>query len=115
MTRMATSVSCTPRCFARYDWWSKPGLHSKRWTRQQAVRYFTDTLGDPETFAITEVERYCVWPGQACAYLLGKLTLLAQRARAQETFAEKFDIRKFHDAMLPPAALPLDLLERIYA
>ena len=91
------------------------GLHSKRWTREQAVRYFTDTLGDPETSAITEVERYCVWPGQACAYMLGKLTFLAQRARAQEMLAGKYDIRKFHDAMLLPGALPLEMLERIYA
>jgi uncharacterized protein (DUF885 family) len=58
------------------------GLHSKRWTREQAVRYCADTLGNPETASATEVERYCVWPGQACAYMLGKLTFLAQRARA---------------------------------
>src|SRR5580658_8256907 len=50
------------------------GMHSKRWTREQAVRYYVDTLGDPDTAAITEVERYCVWPGQACTYMLGKLT-----------------------------------------
>jgi uncharacterized protein (DUF885 family) len=90
------------------------GLHSKRWTREQAVKYFVDTLGDPETASVTEVERYCVWPGQACTYMLGKLTFLAQRARAQKTFGTKFDIRKFHDAMLLPGAVPLDLLERVY-
>jgi len=90
------------------------GLHSKRWTREQAVRYFTDRLGYPEASANTEVERYCVWPGQACAYMLGKLAFLAQRARAQEMLGRKYDIRQFHDAMLLPGALPLDLLERIY-
>jgi uncharacterized protein (DUF885 family) len=90
------------------------GLHSKQWTREQAVRYFADTLGDPETRAITEVERYCVWPGQACAYMLGKLTFLAQRARAQAVLGAKYDIRKFHDAMLLPGAVPLELLEHIY-
>jgi len=90
------------------------GLHCKQWTREQAVRYFADTLGDPETTAITEVERYCVWPAQACAYMLGKLAFLAQRARAQKSFGTKYDIRKFHDAMLLPGALPLELLERIY-
>jgi len=91
------------------------GIHSKRWTREQALRYYIDTLGDPESTAITEVERYCVWPGQACSYMLGKLTFLAQRARAQEMYGTQYDIRKFHDAMLLPGAMPLELLERSYA
>jgi uncharacterized protein (DUF885 family) len=90
------------------------GMHSKRWTREQAVRYFVDALGDPQTAAVTEVERYCVWPGQACAYMLGKLTFLEQRARAQKALGTNYDIRKFHDAVLLPGALPLELLERIY-
>jgi uncharacterized protein (DUF885 family) len=90
------------------------GMHSKRWTREQAVRYYVDALGDPETAAITEVERYCVWPGQACAYMLGKLTFLAQRARAQKVLGANYDIRKFHDAVLLPGAVPLELLEHIY-
>jgi uncharacterized protein (DUF885 family) len=89
------------------------GIHSKRWTRERAVGYFVDVLGDPETTAITEVERYSVWPGQCCAYMLGKLTFLAQRARAQQV--SSYDIRKFHDAMLLPGALPLELLEQVYA
>jgi uncharacterized protein (DUF885 family) len=90
------------------------GMHSKRWTREQAVRYFEDALGDPQTAAVTEVERYCVWPGQACTYMLGKLTFLEQRARAQKALGTNYDIRKFHDAVLLPGALPLELLERIY-
>ena len=90
------------------------GVHSKKWTREQAVRYFVDTLGSPETSSITEVERYCVWPGQACTYMLGKLTFLAQRSRAQKMLGAKYDIRKFHDAMLLPGAVPLELLEHIY-
>jgi len=91
------------------------GIHSEKWTREQAVRYVVDTLGDPESASITEVERYCVWPGQACTYMLGKLTFLAQRARAQKVLGANYDIRKFHDAMLLPGAMPLELLERIYA
>jgi uncharacterized protein (DUF885 family) len=89
------------------------GLHSKRWSREQAVKYFVDTLGDPETASVTEVERYSVWPGQACTYMLGKLTFLAQRERAQKLGAQ-YDVRRFHDAMLLPGAVPLELLERIY-
>jgi uncharacterized protein (DUF885 family) len=91
------------------------GVHSKKWTREQAVRYFVDNLGDPETTSVTEVERYCVWPGQACTYMLGKLTFLAQRAQAQKTLGAKYDIRKFHDAVLLPGAVPLELLDHIYA
>ena len=90
------------------------GLHSKQWTREQAVQFFVDTLGKPAETAATEVERYCVWPGQACAYMLGKLAFLAQRERAREVFGTKFDIRKFHDAMLLPGAVPLELLEHVY-
>jgi uncharacterized protein (DUF885 family) len=78
------------------------------------VRYFVDTLGDPETASITEVERYCVWPGQACTYMLGKVTFLAQRARAQKVLGANYDMRKFHDAVLLPGAVPLALLEQIY-
>jgi uncharacterized protein (DUF885 family) len=55
-----------------------------------------------------------VWPGQACAYMLGKLTFLAQRSKAQRALGTKYDIRKFHDAMLLPGAMPLELLEHIY-
>jgi uncharacterized protein (DUF885 family) len=91
------------------------GVHSQKWTRDQAVRYFVDALGNPDTASITEVERYCVWPGQACAYMLGKLTFLGQRAQAQKVLGAKYDIRKFHDAMLLPGAVPLKLLEQIYA
>jgi uncharacterized protein (DUF885 family) len=91
------------------------GLHGKRWSREKAVQYFVDTLGDPEAASVTEVERYSVWPGQACTYMLGKLTFLSQRARAQQTLGTKYDVRSFHDAMLLPGAVPLDLLDGVYA
>jgi uncharacterized protein (DUF885 family) len=90
------------------------GLHSKKWSREQAIRYFTDTLGDEEASAVTEVERYSVWPGQACAYMVGKLKFLAERERARAALGAKFNIRKFHDAMLLPGAVPLGLLDRMH-
>ncbi len=90
------------------------GLHSMKWSREQAIKYFTDTLGDPVATATTEVDRYCVWPGQACAYMLGKLQFLAVRERAQKTLGAKYDIRKFHDAVLLPGAIPLEMLDHIY-
>jgi uncharacterized protein (DUF885 family) len=89
------------------------GMHAQGWTREQAVAYFVATLGDKESSAITEVERYCVWPGQACSYMVGKLTWLRLRAQAKKVLGPKFDIRKFHDAGLLSGALPLDVLDRV--
>jgi uncharacterized protein (DUF885 family) len=89
------------------------GLHAKRWTREQAVKYYVDTLGDQEASAITEVERYCVWPGQACSYMVGKLTWLKLRAQARAAMGPRFDIRKFHDAGLLSGPTPLDVLGRV--
>jgi uncharacterized protein (DUF885 family) len=89
------------------------GLHDQRWSREQAVKYYVDTLGDQEASAITEVERYCVWPGQACSYMVGKLTWLRLRAMAKQTMGSRFDIRKFHDAGLLSGPTPLDVLGRV--
>ena len=87
------------------------GLHAMKWSREQAVRYYSQVLGDPESSAITEVERYCVWPGQACGYMLGKLAFLKARDKAKMALGAKFDIRKFHDAMLLSGAVPLAMLD----
>ncbi len=89
------------------------GIHDQRWTREQAVKYYVDTLGDKEASAITEVERYCVWPGQACSYMVGKLTWLRLRAMARKSMGARFDIRKFHDAGLLCGATPLDVLDTV--
>jgi uncharacterized protein (DUF885 family) len=88
------------------------GLHAMKWSREQAVKYYTDSLGDPKASAITEVERYCVWPGQACAYMLGKLEILKLREKAKAALGTKFDIRQFHDAVLLGGAMPLAILDR---
>ncbi|MBQ1542089.1 MAG: DUF885 family protein [Caulobacteraceae bacterium] len=89
------------------------GMHSMKWSREKAVKYFVDTLGDQEASAVTEVERYCVWPGQACSYMVGKLTWLRLRAKAKAELGAKFDIHKFHDAGLVSGALPLTVLETV--
>jgi uncharacterized protein (DUF885 family) len=86
------------------------GMHAKKWSREQAVKYYVDTLGDQEASAITEIERYCVWPGQACGYMVGKLTILRLRDKAKAAMGAKFDIHKFHDAVLLSGAMPLDVL-----
>ena len=87
------------------------GLHSQGWSREQAIKYYVDQLGDQDASATTEVERYCVWPGQACSYMLGKIDWLRQRARAKTALGPRFDIRKFHDAGLLSGAMPLTVLD----
>ena len=89
------------------------GVHAMKWSREQAVKYYTDTLGDPDAAAITEVERYCVWPGQACGYMLGKLNFLRLREKAKTALGAKYDIHDFHDAVLLPAAMPLATVETV--
>ena len=86
------------------------GLHSMKWSREKAVKYYVNTLGDQEASATTEVERYCVWPGQACSYMLGKLKILELRDKARQSLGPRFDIRKFHDAVLLNGAVPLSVL-----
>jgi len=89
------------------------GIHSKGWSREQAIKYYVETLGDQDASATTEVERYCVWPGQACSYMLGKLDWLRLRAKAKSALGPRYDIRQFHDAGLLPGAMPLGVLDRV--
>jgi len=89
------------------------GIHAMKWSRERAISYFVDVMGDQQATAVTEVERYCIIPGQACSYMLGKLEFLAGREREREALGASFDIRKYHDKVLLPGALPLDMLRRI--
>ena len=89
------------------------GMHHKHWSREQALKYFIDNIGDNEASAVTEIERYCVWPGQASSYMVGKITWLRARARAKKALGGKFDIRKFHDAGLLAGGTPLTVLDQV--
>jgi uncharacterized protein (DUF885 family) len=89
------------------------GLHSQGWTREQVIRYYVENQGDPESAAVTEVERYCAWPGQACSYMIGKLEWLRLRQLAKDRLGARFDIRRFHDAGLLTGATPLKVLDRV--
>jgi uncharacterized protein (DUF885 family) len=89
------------------------GMHAMRWSREDAIKYYVDTLGDQDASAITEIERYCIEPGQACAYMLGKLTILRLRDKAKTELGAKFDIHQFHDAVLLGGAVPLTVLETV--
>ncbi len=89
------------------------GMHHKKWSREQAVKYMAETMGDEESGSITEIERYVVWPGQACSYMIGKITWLRARERARKALGKKFDIRKFHDAGLLAGMTPLTVLDKV--
>jgi uncharacterized protein (DUF885 family) len=89
------------------------GLHAMRWSREKAIETMVSIDGSPVSSATTEIERYCVRPGQACAYMVGKLTWLRLRAKAQAALGSKFDIRQFHDAGLLGGAMPLTVLEGV--
>ena len=88
------------------------GLHAKQWTREEAIDYMVETLGDTEAAVTREVERYAVWPGQATSYKLGMLKIQELRERAEAELGEDFDIRSFHDAILLDGAVPLPVLEQ---
>lgn len=87
------------------------GMHAMKWSREQANTYFIDTLGDQDSAAITEIERYAVNPGQACGYMLGKLTFLAARKKARDALGARFDLKSFHNAMLVGGAVPLAMID----
>jgi len=89
------------------------GMHHLRWSREKAIRYMMEAIGDKESATITEIERYCVWPGQACSYMLGKLEWLKLREEAKQRLGARFDIRKFHDAGLLNGAAPLEVMDSV--
>jgi uncharacterized protein (DUF885 family) len=87
------------------------GMHYKGWTRQQAIDFFKDNAAKTELDIVNEIDRYISMPGQALAYKIGQLRLLAIRKRAEAVLGDDFDVRAFHDELLGAGALPLDLLE----
>ena len=89
------------------------GIHSKRWTREQAIQYFADNALLSKRDATKEVERYFNWPGQATSYMVGQLKILELRDKARQALGETFDIRDFHAVVLENGAVPLDVLEEL--
>lgn len=89
------------------------GIHAKRWSRQQAIDYFTANSAFTAEVAAREVDRYIVYPGQACAYYLGMRKLLELREKAKKELAHTFDIKGFHDAVLSNGSVPLEVLEQV--
>jgi uncharacterized protein (DUF885 family) len=80
------------------------GLHTKGWTRQQAIDY---------GISVSEVERYVVIPGQACAYMIGQLKILELRSKTRRELGDKFSLKEFHNVVLRTGTVPLEVLEEV--
>ncbi len=88
------------------------GIHSKGWTREQAIQYSLDNEAESEEGITAEIERYMAIPGQALSYKIGQLKILELRKEAQEKMKDKFDIKVFHQKVLGSGVVPLALLEK---
>ena len=89
------------------------GLHYKRWTREEAMDYMKITTGMSDAEVVAEIERYIVWPGQACSYKVGMLKILELREKAQTEMGDDFNIRDFHSAVLDNGEPPLFIVEEL--
>ena len=86
------------------------GIHSKRWSREEAISYLVNNTPNAEYDCIKAIERYIAMPGQATAYMIGKLRIVELREQAREALGDKFDIRLFHDTVLGSGPVPLNKL-----
>ena len=87
------------------------GLHHKRWTREEAIDYLMTNTPNPEGDAVKAIERYTVIPGQATAYMIGKLKIMELREQAKAEMGDAFSYADFHDLILAAGPRPLQMLE----
>lgn len=87
------------------------GIHAKQWSREKAIEYLVENTPNPQNDAVKAIERYIAMPGQATAYMIGKLKIMELRENAMQELGEKFDIRGFHDEILKDGPVPLNILE----
>ena len=80
------------------------GIHSKRWSREEAIEYLLENTPNPKGDVVKAIERYIAMPGQATAYMIGKLKIMELREEARRALGEDFDIRAFHDEVQAPLA-----------
>ncbi|MBZ5653793.1 MAG: DUF885 domain-containing protein [Acidobacteriia bacterium] len=92
-------------------WVVDTGVHSKHWSRQKMVDFFHERTAMDDQNIETEVDRYIAWPAQALSYKMGQMKIMELRGKAHRELGEKFDLRRFHDAVLDQGPLPLDILE----
>ena len=88
------------------------GIHAKRWTREQGVRFFVDVNGSNALEVASEVDRYCSWPGQACGYKVGHTEINRQRDKAKAALGQKYDLKAFNDSVVLGGNVPLDVLAK---
>jgi len=88
------------------------GLHAMGWSRQRAIDYMVERVGQDEPYVTAEVDRYLSWPGQALGYMIGQLKIIELRNRAKSRLGVRFDIRRFHMVVLDQGSVPLTVLER---
>ncbi|WP_084580796.1 DUF885 domain-containing protein [Sphingomonas azotifigens] len=89
------------------------GLHAKRWTREQAIRWFVEANGSSEDEVQGEVDRYCSWPGQACGYKVGHTAINRLRTQAKTALGDRFDFRAFNDALVLGGNVPMTVLGHV--
>ena len=89
------------------------GLHSKKWTREEAIIYMMDNAGEVRSESESEIERYIVWPAQATSYMIGRIKIMELRERAKTELGNRFDIKDFHSVVLMNGILPLTVLEAL--
>jgi uncharacterized protein (DUF885 family) len=88
------------------------GIHAKRWTREEGVKFFVDVNGSNPEEVASEVDRYCSWPGQACGYKVGHSEINRQRKDATTALGQKFDLKAFNDTIMLGGNVPLDVLAK---
>ena len=88
------------------------GIHAKRWTREQGVKFFVEVNGSNPMEVASEVDRYCSWPGQACGYKVGHSEINRQRERARTALGSSFDVKAFNDTLVLGGNVPLDVLAK---
>jgi uncharacterized protein (DUF885 family) len=88
------------------------GIHSKRWTREEAIAYLVENTPNSVGDSTKAIERYIAMPGQATAYMIGKLKIIELREKARTALGDDFDIRQFHDEVLKDGRVPLSLLQQ---
>jgi uncharacterized protein (DUF885 family) len=86
------------------------GIHAKRWTREQGVRFFVDVNGSNPLEVASEVDRYCSWPGQACGYKVGHSEINRLRQQAMSALGASYDLKAFNDTVVLGGNVPLDVL-----
>ncbi|MEM8826501.1 MAG: DUF885 family protein [Pseudomonadota bacterium] len=89
------------------------GMHALGWSRERAIQWFVENNGSPRGEVESEIDRYCVWPGQACGYKVGEIAINRARDRAQAALGDRYDIRAFNDAVVLGGAVPMTVLDGV--